>query len=133
MAYQSHKDLRVWQEAMALATAVYGFVKHLPDSERFCMQPQILRAVVSVPSNIAEGHGRGSNAELRRYCGIALGSLAELETIFLIAEEVHSLPPTGELFRSIEKTRKMLYRLRAHFVAENRSPYGHHDEFEAEN
>jgi len=62
-----HKDSKVWKEAMLLAAQIYEFVKKLPDSERYGLISQMQRAAVSVPSNIAEGAGRGSKKEYIRF------------------------------------------------------------------
>jgi four helix bundle protein len=77
---KGYKDLRVWHQAMTLAEDVYEATKGFPQDERFGLTSQMRRAAVSVPSNIAEGRGRGTDAELIRFCGIAYGSVMELET-----------------------------------------------------
>ena len=80
MAIQSYRDLVAWQKAMELAETVYHFSQHFPECERFGLTNQIRRAGVSVPSNIAEGQGRGSAADFNRFLGIANGSRQEIET-----------------------------------------------------
>ncbi len=82
------KDLRIWQESVALAKLIYSLVDHLPDKERYGLRSQITRACVSVASNIAEGSRRKSTKDLVHFLGIALGSLAETETQLIIATEV---------------------------------------------
>jgi four helix bundle protein len=77
---KSYRDLKVWQTAMDLVEAVYRLCGELPDSERFGLKSQIQRSAVSIPSNIAEGFGRGSVKEYSRFASIARGSLMELET-----------------------------------------------------
>ena len=78
------KQLSVWEKAMNMAQGVHGLCQQLPDSERYGLISQMRRAAVSVPSNIAEGAGRGSNADFRRFLSIALGSAFELETQLLL-------------------------------------------------
>lgn len=73
-----HHDLRVWQEAMALATEIYAATASFPGDERFGLVAQLRRAAVSVPSNIAEGCVRASDRELLHFLHVACGSLAEL-------------------------------------------------------
>jgi four helix bundle protein len=87
MAIKSHKDLEAWRAAMALARIVYSISAKWPSDERFGLISQVRRAAVSVPSNIAEGKGRGSDAEFARFCAIAYGSLMELETQLTLASE----------------------------------------------
>ena len=85
MTVKNYRDLIAWQKAMELVTAVYVLTDELPRSEAMGLVGQIKRAVVSVPANIAEGEGRGSQREFRRYLPIASGSLREVETEVLIA------------------------------------------------
>jgi four helix bundle protein len=84
----THKDLIVWQKAIALATQIYAMTASLPHDERYGLTSQMRRAAISVPSNIAEGAGRSSRAEYLHYLSIARGSLAELETQLRIAREL---------------------------------------------
>jgi four helix bundle protein len=65
-----YRDLDVWQNAMKLVEAVYCIGRDMPDKERFGLTSQMQRAAVSVPSNIAEGHGRGGG-DYRRFVLIA--------------------------------------------------------------
>lgn len=88
MSVRSYRDLIVWQRAMELAEAVYGATATWPEGERFGMVMQVRRAAVSIASNIAEGHGRRSDHELRHFLSIAHGSLCELETCFALAERL---------------------------------------------
>ena len=81
----SHKELKVWQESMDLVVSVYQEVSSFPKDEMYGLTSQIKRAVVSIPSNIAEGAGRQSRAEFIRFLYIALGSASELETQIEIA------------------------------------------------
>ena len=84
----SYRDLRVWNEAITLVTAIYRVSSSFPPSEKFGLQNQIRRAAVSIPSNIAEGQGRISSGEWRQFLGHARGSLLELETQLIIAENL---------------------------------------------
>jgi four helix bundle protein len=75
-----YRDLVAWQKAMALARDVYRDTEVLPKSETYGLQSQIRRAAVSVPSNIAEGHGRLNDGHFRQFLAIARGSLFEMQT-----------------------------------------------------
>ena len=77
---QSYRDLIVWQKAMALAKKAYLVSSGLPKSEAYGLLSQIRRAAVSVPSNIAEGHGRLTDSQFRHFMGNARGSLYEMQT-----------------------------------------------------
>ena len=74
------RDLHVWQKAMELARQTYLRTEEFPQSETFGLRMQMRRSAVSVASHIADGHGRLSDAELRRELGAARGALYEFET-----------------------------------------------------
>ncbi|MGE3268005.1 MAG: four helix bundle protein [Chloroflexota bacterium] len=84
-ASRNFRDLLAWQRAMDLVQAVYALTADFPPDERFGLTSQLRRAAVSVPSNIAEGQGRGSRADFGRFLAIAYASLREVETQLLIA------------------------------------------------
>ncbi len=81
------RDLLVWQRAMDLARNVYRVTEQLPKSEVFGLLVQMRRAAISVPSNIAEGHGRLNDGYLRQFLGTARGSLFELQTQMELARD----------------------------------------------
>lgn len=130
MRAKNFKDLEVWQLAMTLATTVYHVTGHFPESERFGLTSQMRRAAVSVPSNIAEGHGRKSSASYATFLRIALGSLNEVETLVILARRLGlSLERDGseELEPSIRRLAIKLQNLLnkvADSVREERAAYG---------
>ena len=75
-----HKKLEVWQEAMALVARIYSLTEGFPKSEVYGLSSQMRRSAISIPSNIAEGAARKSNAEFLQFLSIAQGSLSELDT-----------------------------------------------------
>ncbi|MFC6996213.1 four helix bundle protein [Rufibacter roseus] len=77
------KELKIWQEAMTLAKKVFELSASFPANEKYGLTSQINRSAVSVPSNIAEGAGRGSDKEFIQFLNIARGSAFELETQLL--------------------------------------------------
>jgi four helix bundle protein len=82
------QDLIAWQKAMALVTAIYRATGDWPREELYGLTSQVRRAAVSIPSNLAEGHGRTGSREFAHHVSIAYGSLCELETQVLIAEQL---------------------------------------------
>ena len=82
---RTYEKIRVWQSAMDLVVLIYKATQDFPRSEQFGLVSQMRRASVSVPSNIAEGYGRGAQADRLRFFYIARGSLMELETQIAIA------------------------------------------------
>ena len=88
MAIKSYRDLIVWQKAMDLVEDVYKRTKGFPREELYGLTSQLRRAVVSVPSNIAEGQGRNSTKEFLHHLSIAYGSLCEVGTQILIAHRL---------------------------------------------
>lgn len=85
---QSYRDLQVWQKATDLVVECYRLTKHLPKSETYGLASQIQRAAVSVPANIAEGHGRDHLGDYLHHLSVANGSLMELETHLLITNRL---------------------------------------------
>lgn len=82
---KSYRDLRVWRLGMLVAGEAYAIARMLPTEERFELAAQIRRAAVSIPSNIAEGHGRKHLGDYVRHLSVSNGSLKELETEVLLA------------------------------------------------
>jgi four helix bundle protein len=89
---QSYRDLLVWQKAMELVVAVYRVTETFPKSEGYGLSSQMRRAAVSIPSNIAEGHGLKPTPVYLCHLAIATGSLCELETQIEIANRPGYLP-----------------------------------------
>ena len=97
-----HYDLDVWKDAMRLVREVYRVTSEFPDREQFSLTSQIRRSAISIPSNIAEGAGRGGRIELIRFLTIARGSLAELDTQLWIARDLNYLTHADALQESIQ-------------------------------
>jgi four helix bundle protein len=89
----SYHDLEIWARGVDLAELVYRVSAGFPSAERFGLTSQVRRAAVSIPSNIAEGWGRGSRSDYMRHLMIARGSLYELVTQVTIAQRVGFLDP----------------------------------------
>jgi len=110
---KTHRDLDAWKLAVDLADLIYTVTRDFPSDERFGLTSQLRRASVSVPSNIAEGAARESSKDYRRFLFIARGSLAELETLVIIAAnaELISNDQKESVLRSRNRTAQTLQGL----------------------
>ncbi|MHB8515625.1 MAG: four helix bundle protein [Dehalococcoidia bacterium] len=90
---QDYRKLKVWQKSHELTLAVYRASERFPRAEVYGITSQIRRSSSSVPTNIAEGCGRSSNADLLRFLHIALGSLNELSYQLLLCRDLGFLDP----------------------------------------
>ena len=88
MAVRTYQELLVWQKAMDLVVTVYKLSAQFPKEEIYGLTSQIRRAAVSIPSNIAEGQGRGIGNEFARFLRISQDSIQEVETQALVAERL---------------------------------------------
>jgi four helix bundle protein len=113
VAARNYRELVVWQEGIRLAKAVYKLTEKFPRQETYALADQIRRAVVSVPSNIAEGQARKAPGDFRRFLHISLGSLAEVDTQLILAREFGYLSKEDiePLDEQIQGLRKKLYAL----------------------
>ncbi|MGZ8313428.1 MAG: four helix bundle protein [Allosphingosinicella sp.] len=85
---RDYRELEVWRLAMDLAEAVYRMTAEFPKTEEYRITSQLLRAAASVPSNIAEGNARSTRKDYARFVSIARGSLAETETLLMLARRI---------------------------------------------
>lgn len=113
VAARNYRDLIVWQNAIKLAKEIYKLTEKFPKHETYALADQIRRAVVSVPSNIAEGQARKAPADFRRFLHIALGSLAEVDTQLVLAQEFDYLSKedVDGIDGQIQDLHKKLYAL----------------------
>ena len=86
--FKNYKELKVWQKSYQLCLEIYKITVKFPKDEKFGLTSQIRRAVVSVPSNIAEGYGRKTTADYIKFLYIAYGSNCELETQIMLAGDL---------------------------------------------
>ena len=124
MAIKSYRDLIVWQRAMDLVVESYKVVNLLPKNEVYSLATQIQRAAVSIPANIAEGHGREHLGDYLHHLSCANGSLMELETHFLIASKLSymSEPQLELVLRKTAELGRMLAGLINKLKARAASP-----------
>lgn len=103
---RTFRNLLIWQKAMILVTKIYNLSRQLPKEELFGLTSQIRRCSVSIPSNIAEGYGRGSDTEFVRFLNMTTGSLFELQTQLEIAYNIEYLD--NSTFKSLfDNTREL--------------------------
>jgi four helix bundle protein len=107
---QDYRNLYVWQKAHKLTLAVYAVAAYWRVPQAWPLRDQVLRAAISIPSNIAEGKGRSSDADFRRFLFHSLGSCNELEYDLLLARDLAFLPAAShsDLAEQLEEIRRML-------------------------
>jgi four helix bundle protein len=108
---RDHKDLKVWQVAVDLAEMVHTALQAFPAEERYGLTGQMLRAAVSIPSNIAEGYGRGTRLDYLRHLRIARGPACELETQVILAQRFGYLKDATDLMAVMSQCRRLLQAL----------------------
>jgi len=111
---RTYRDLDTWQVGMTVVEQTYRLTAFLPSSERFGLCSQMRRAAVSIPSNVAESHGRGVQRGCVYFLNVALGSNAELDTQLEAARRLRFVSPeqARDLQGSIDRVRQLLYGLR---------------------
>lgn len=113
----THKELEVWRQAIELAKVVYRLTANFPASELYGLVSQMRRSAVSVASNIAEGAARHTDKEFMQFLYIALGSLAELDTQYILAKDLNFTPGSTPLEELITSVRRMTLGLIKHLKA----------------
>ena len=108
MKIKSYEELIVWQRAMLFAKKVYDLQRTLPKEEAYGLGDQIRRAVVSIPSNIAEGFGRESDKDFRHFLSIARGSLFETKTQLQLAEILGYFTLDSEILTLCDEVGRLL-------------------------
>lgn len=110
---QNYKDLKVWQKSHQFTLRIYKEVVSFPKEENYALTSQLKRAAYSIPSNIAEGCGRSTNADFARFLNISLGSANEVEYFVLLALDLGYLKrdSSTELDKEINEIKAMLISL----------------------
>jgi len=118
---KTHYDLNVWNDSITLVKEIYSITTKFPKDEIYGLTSQIKRAVVSIPSNIAEGASRQTTKEFIQFLYIALGSVSEVETQLIIAKELSFIDDNNLniLLTKIESIKKMLNGLIKHLRKRN--------------
>ena len=108
MGVKDYRELLVWQQAMKLVLEVYRLINQLPREEQFALGNQLRRAVVSIPSNIAEGFGRESHKDFSRYLVLSRGSLYEVGTQLEVASQLGYVQVDETIRLQMDELSKML-------------------------
>jgi four helix bundle protein len=111
---RSYRDLDAWQVGMDIVVQTYEICAHFPQQERYELSAQMRKASVSIPSNTAEGWGRGTPREGLYFVRVAIGSTAELDTQLEAARRLRFVreQPAGKLQALIDRQRQLLYGMR---------------------
>lgn len=107
---QDYRKLMVWQKAHELVLALYAASRAFPDDERYGLTSQIRRAAASIPMNIAEGSGRDTGPDFRRFVYVAMGSANEVEYQLLLARDLSYVqrPVYDRLHGDLNEVKRML-------------------------
>ena len=105
--------LKVWEKSHYISLEVYKLTKNYPKEELFNITSQLRRAITSVPTNLAEGCGRGSDKDFKRFVQIAMGSASESEYLLLLSKDLGyiSNKEFDKLLNGIQEIKKMLSSL----------------------
>ena len=132
MEVRSYKDLKVWSQALDFGVEIYRLTRNFPREETYGLRAQVRRAATSVALNLAEGRSRAGTKEFLNFLSIALGSLAETETLLMLSQrlgylsdqETNSLmsraEEIGRMLRGLQQT--LLRRLPARGARHRRGP-----------
>lgn len=110
---KNFRDLKIWSASHNLALEIYKITKDFPSEEKFGITSQLKRAALSIPTNIAEGSGRGSDSDFSRFLQIAFSSASEVEYLLLFCFELKFLNETEyfELSHNIVEIKKSISAL----------------------
>ena len=117
------RKLDIWIDGVEMADRIYSLTEAFPRQEMFGLASQMQRAAVSIPSNIAEGSGKGSDRDFARFLSISLGSLFELQTQIEIAyrRAYFTTENYYSILTAVESLQKRIYIFRQRFVDEKNS------------
>ena len=113
---KNFKNLKIWHRSRAFVKTIYQLTKHFPKEEQFGLISQIKRAAVSVPSNIAEGCGKGTERDLNRFLDNAVGSTCEIETQLYLAYDLEFIDQ-----KVMESTTDEIQQIRRMIIAYQRT------------
>ncbi|MCB0478643.1 MAG: four helix bundle protein [Crocinitomicaceae bacterium] len=114
------RELRIWKDAIELVVASYKVANQLPDVEKYGLISQVYRSSASIPTNIAEGCGRGTDRELSRFLGFSLGSAFELETHLTVIGRVYPNVGTKELMKELRRNQNFIFKFKKKLDDQNK-------------
>lgn len=122
---QDFHKLTVWEKAHAMTLDVYRVTSKFPNEEKFGLVSQMRRSAASIPTNIAEGCVRSSDADFARFLYISLGSTSELEYQLLLSKDLAYLDPTlhEQLDIQLAEVKRMLVALIKKLTTKNHNPH----------
>lgn len=108
---RNFRELSIWSKSHSFVLKIYSITKRFPKEEMFGITSQMRRSASSIPTNIAEGSGRNSNPDFKRFLTIASGSSSELEYQLILSKDLHYLSEDAfkELERDLIEIRKMMH------------------------
>ena len=107
------RSLKVWEKSHFISLEIYRITKGFPKEEQFNLTSQLRRAITSIPTNLAEGCGRGSDKDFKRFVQIAMGSASEAEYLILLSKDLNYISEKefNKLILEIQEIKKMLSSL----------------------
>jgi len=107
------RSLKVWEKSHSISLEIYKLTKDFPREEQFNLTSQLRRSITSIPTNIAEGCGRGSDKDFKRFVQIAMGSASEAEYLILLCKDLNYISDKefDKLILKIQEIKKMLSSL----------------------
>ncbi|MEP1307482.1 MAG: four helix bundle protein [Balneola sp.] len=110
---KNFRDLNVWSKSHKVALKVYGLTKSFPKEEIYSLTSQMRRSASSIPTNIAEGCGRGSDSQFGYFLNVALGSASELEYQIILSSDLKLISDENskEILEELIEVKKMLTKL----------------------
>ena len=114
----NYKEMKIWQKSRALVKVVYEISKSLPKEELYALTSQIRRAAISIPANIAEGAGRGTDRDFRHFLDISRGSLFELDTLLILSNDLGYISESelNPVMENINEIIKMMVSFQSRLV-----------------
>jgi four helix bundle protein len=109
MGMHNYRELKIWQRSMDFVVKVYEVSLSLPKEEKYGLTSQLRRCAVSVPSNISEGAGRGTNKQFKRFLEFSMGSINEAQTQIELAHRVNYL--SKEIYNSLIDEALQIYKM----------------------